>query len=63
MLSTQRFIYRYDAYKNTKQFLAYDAIENLLYGEVNDASTLRKVLDDGTTYGLIYQKGKHLQKS
>ena len=57
MISTQRFIYRYDSYKNTKQFKAYDAIETLLYGEANKASTLRQVPDDGTTYGLIYQKG------
>ncbi|XP_045197941.2 cell surface hyaluronidase-like [Mercenaria mercenaria] len=57
MMSTQRYIHRDDSHAKSQQFLAYDALETLLYGEVNNAGILRSVPDDGTTYGLIYQKG------
>lgn len=58
MISTQRYVRRDDGNLRSRQVLAYDALETLLYGEVTNAGTLRSLPDDGTTYGLIYHKGK-----
>lgn len=55
MMASQEHVRRED--NSERVPMVYDALEELVYGEITNTTLLRSVSDDGETWAFVFQKG------